>query len=402
MLNLEKNILKHIEKYIDFYFIFIISIIGFLIRWLGRGFISSDMSTYLLPWFNEALELGGIKSIAYPIGDYNIPYQFFIGIITNFSIYPVTLYKLLSIVFDYVLAISTGLLAAKLSGRNIFSIVYATIMILPTIFFNSGYWGQADSIYSSFIIISLVLLKNNKFMLSFIFLGIAMSFKLQTIFIIPLYAYYYILKKKYSIIKMGIVSSISFYLMCLPGFIFGRGLFEPITIYLQQANYAYLWANYPSFWSIITTNHYVDIYYLLKKPSILLCFAILLIGLFYMMKNKVDIDDNKIFVYTSVWVVYTCIMFLVNMHDRYAYLLDVLFLISIFVNKNLLKYWIIPLVISLVVYGNYLFLYNGYGASVNIVFNFLGIANLINYVALSAYIIKKTQDKEDVGEYIIK
>lgn len=391
MLNLEKKILNHIEKYIYFYFISFISIIGFFIRWLGIEHIGTDMRVHLIPWYERALVSGKIMSISEAIGDYNIPYQFYVALITYFPLPAVFSYKLLSITFDYILALSTAKLAVKLSNKEndkyLYTLVYSAVLLLPTIFLNSGYWGQADSIYCSFIIISLFLLKESKYNFSFIFLGFALAFKLQTIFILPLFLFYYIIQRKYSLIKMMLLIIVSFYTLCIPGFIYGRNLLEPIKIYINQSNYPLLWANYPNFWTIITVDKSNYLSSLLKSTSIFICFSILLVGLFIIIVKKVDIKNSYNFLLITIWTVYTCIMFLVNIHDRYAYLLDILFLISIFLNENMIKYFSVSFIISLITYGNFLFLDMGYLKYGYNIFNILGVINLINYIMFTTYVL---------------
>lgn len=343
------------------------------------------MKGFLIPWYNEA-KIMGISSIGTEIGDYNIPYQFYVALITYLPINPIISYKLLSIMFDYILAISSSYLTILLTrnkeNKNVFLMVYTITLFLPTIFLNSGYWGQADSIYTALIIISLTLLVKEKYIFSFVFLGIALSIKLQTIFILPLFLFYYFLNKSYSIVKMALVFITSFYVMCLPGFVYGRSLLDPIKVYISQSNYSFLWANYPNFWSIITPYTSYYLYSLFKVPSLIICFVIFFATLYIMLYRCIKFNKDMI-LYLSIFSVYTCVMFLVNMHDRYAYMLDVLFIIGIFINKRLAVFSIIPILINILIYGNYLFLKGVY-----LPYNFIGIVNIINYILCSVYILK--------------
>ena len=142
---------------------------------------------------------------------------------------PIYWYKLLSVIFDYVLAISCGLLVLQFTRNNrkmIFSIIYGVIILFPTVFLNSSFWGQCDSIYASFIILSVLSLIKGRYNRSFILLGIAFSFKLQTIFIIPLFGFHYFSNKSFSIIKMALTIVITMYTLSLPGLLMGRSMFS--------------------------------------------------------------------------------------------------------------------------------------------------------------------------------
>ena len=49
------------------------------------------------------------------------------------------------------------------------------------------------------------------------------------------------------------------------------------------------------------------------------------------------------------------LLFLPSMHDRYAYLLDIMLLLVGFMNRRSLKYAVITVLVSLYYYGIYLF-----------------------------------------------
>ena len=74
-----------------------------------------------------------------------------------FKIEPLFLIKFVSIIFDYVCAIYSLKIVYKLTNKNILLslIAYASVLFLPTVMLNGAMWGQCDSIYTSFILISL-------------------------------------------------------------------------------------------------------------------------------------------------------------------------------------------------------------------------------------------------------
>ena len=383
MFNIEKRLINYLEKYLIYYFLFFISVCGLVIRYLGRGFISGDMRNFLVPWWNKIAELGP-DAVSTQVGNYNIPYQFLIYLMQNISPFStISSYKILSCIFDYVLAIACGLLAIELKKENkkiIFSLVYSVVLLFPTIFLNSAIWGQCDSIYCSFIILSILFLVKKRFSLSFILLGLALAFKLQTIFIFPLFGFYYFRNKEFSIVKIFSLMLLSMYIACSPGLLLGRSLFEPIKIYISQSNYEYLWANFPSFWSLIALSD-IGTHSLFKTIGVILAASILGIGLFFATYKKIKINHSNI-ILIAIWTVYTCLLFLPNMHDRYAYLLDLLFIMIIFLNKRFGIFSIIPILSSILVYANYLFL------NVTVSVNIIAIFYVINYTLFSYFLVK--------------
>ena len=383
MFNIEKRLINYLEKYLIYYFLFFISVCGLAIRYLGRGFISGDMRIFLVPWWNKIAELG-TDSISTQVGNYNIPYQFLIYLMQKVSPFSaVVSYKILSCIFDYILAIACGLLIIELKKENkkiIFSLVYSVVLLFPTIFLNSAIWGQCDSIYCSFIILSILFLVKKKFSLSFILLGLALAFKLQTIFIFPIFGFYYFRNKEFSIVKIFSLMLLSMYIACSPGLLLGRSLSEPIKIYISQSNYEYLWANFPSFWSLIALSD-IGTHSLFKTIGVILAASILGIGLFFATYKKIKINHSNI-ILIAIWTVYTCLLSLPNMHDRYAYLLDLLFIMIIFLNKRFGIFSIIPILSSILVYANYLFL------NVTVSVNIIAIFYVINYTLFSYFLVK--------------
>lgn len=106
MLVIEKKIINWIEKNFKILFFLVITFLGGFIRYIGRGFISADMNTFLIPWFNVFKESGGLSGLSKQIGNYNLLYQTIIAFISNIDVNCIYLYKIISIVFDYLLALS--------------------------------------------------------------------------------------------------------------------------------------------------------------------------------------------------------------------------------------------------------------------------------------------------------
>lgn len=174
---------------------------------------------------------------------------------------------------------------------------------------------------------------------------------------------------------------LSMYATCSPGLLLGRGLLEPIKIYISQSNYEYLWINFPSFWSLIALSD-IGTHSLFKTIGIILTVSILGSGLFFATYKKIKINHSNISL-IAIWTVYTCLLFLPNMHDRYAYLLDLLFIMIIFLNTRFGIFSIIPILSSILIYANYLF------SNVTIPVNIIAIFYIVNYSIFSYFLVKK-------------
>ncbi len=383
-----------IEKKNIIFFVFI-SAFSIFIRLFGLKHISFDMEYYLIPWFEEIMSLGKIKALSAQVGNYNIIYQTIIALITYLPVSPVYSYKFISIFFDFLLAFSSALLVVRIiePGDKIFSlkfnIVYSIVLCIPTIILNSSIWGQCDSIYTCMVILALLFLFEKKYVKAFLLLGLGFAFKLQTVFILPFFIAIYLYRRDFSFIFF-LFSIFIFWLTGLPGFIQGRSISAPFEIYLSQAyEMPGMWFGYPSFWMIIG-----DDYTFLGKIAVL--FVVILCGLaFYcIISNIKNVDSAESFLNTAAWFVWTCVLFLPKMRDRYSYMLDVILILLTFINYKYIYFSSGALLLSMISYGKALYVNPQYLPKS------AAVTNLILYILFSVYIIKKETNK-NFGEVFL-
>ena len=297
---------------------------------------------------------GGVAALEYQIGDYNVLYQTIIALITYIDCNPIFMYKCISILFDYALAASTAWFVSKITNNKIFeiqfNIIYGAVLFLPTVLLNSSCWGQCDSIYTTFLILTLFFIYDEKYVCAFIMLGLGFAFKLQMIFIVPFIISYYFCTQKFSILHISI-SIIIFWLTGIITFINGRNLLAPFTIYASQTiTYEHVYMNFPSFWLIVG-----DDYNSLKSFSIIFTMVLLGTGMYIMLSKKIKMDTLEDYISIAAGFVWTCLMFLPAMHERYSYPLDILLLILGTLNKKYLIYAVVSVMLSTITYGHYLF-----------------------------------------------
>ena len=259
LLKFEKKITEWIEKNVSVLFFTVITLLGFYIRYIGRTVTSPDMRDFLLPWYYGMKGAGGFPGMKEQMGDYNVLYQTFVAIMTYLPLNPQTMYKALACIFDYTAALAAAWIVADSAGKKkfggLFNTVYTVILFMPTVVINSAYWGQCDSMYSFLVVVSLILLYKEKFISSFVLLGIAFALTLQTIFVLPFFIAYYFVKKKVSILHFAL-SVMVFWLSGLPAYLAGRSLLTPFKIYAQQTGtYSKMWLNARSFWQLFGDDY---------------------------------------------------------------------------------------------------------------------------------------------------
>lgn len=378
MTKVERNIFDFIQKHILAIAFTVVTVLGIVLRFCGIDYESGDYISFLRPWWNQIAQ-AGIDGLKTQVGNYNIPYQILICLFTQLGFAPLISYKGLSIVFDFVLAISSAFLVENFCEKRVqlkSFITYTAVFCSLPVILNSGFWGQCDSIYVSFILLAILCIRKERHIASFVMLGIAFAFKLQFIFILPLFLFYYILSRKVSILHFLIIPAVNI-VMCLPAIFMGRNFLDTFTIYLEQTDYGKLiQMNFPNIYAFMCEGSNPENYYLLKTFSIVLTFIILGAALVLMICKKVDLRETESFLLTSIWTVFTCVMFLSSMHERYSYLLDILLIIYMMVTQK--RVWLVVAcnLISLTGYCSYLFAYRPLD---------FGITSII-YVAIYIYV----------------
>ncbi len=298
-------------------------IIAYFIRHVNLDYLSGDYYYYLRVWMQEIIARGGFASLSYGIGDYSVPYVFILTILSYLTTEWMAGIKLISIFFDLVLAGAVGWLVyvsdPKDKGAHTQSILAGLIVLfVPTVVMNSALWAQSDSIYTAFIIFAIVFLVRGKYIPSLVLYGIAFAFKLQAIFILPVYIIVYVLNKRYSIYEFLIIP-LMYYVMSLPAIIAGRSLIDITLIYVRQTGtYPSMTLNMPNLYQWFPNNYDVFAYYAIGLFAVLMA-----ISLFRLMLRKVTIKRG-IVLELALWSVLMAVFFLPAMHERYLYIADVL------------------------------------------------------------------------------
>lgn len=358
------KIFDFITKYRKIIFITIITLIAFAIRWQAIDNLSGDMYHDLGSWFREIKNGGGLIALKDNIGNYNVPYLVILALLTYLPFEYYISIKMVSIIFDYILAISVAVLTKELlKGKkkaNDFAVLaYGLILILPTVFINSADWGQCDSIYATFSVISLIFLMKGKYFKSFVFLGIAFAFKLQAVFILPVYIFAYVKNKKFPIAYFLLIPIVNL-LLCSPAIIAGRDFKEVALLYIEQANTykGFINLNSPSFYNLLLKTADNKMTYApndnLGTMMVITTIAFFGVIAYGLLQTKEKFDKKAIlsFVLLSIMI---CNFFLPGMHERYGYVAEVLSVVYFIVNKKDIYLPVALNMMTLVEYSNFIY-----------------------------------------------
>jgi Gpi18-like mannosyltransferase/4-amino-4-deoxy-L-arabinose transferase-like glycosyltransferase len=311
----------------------------------------SDYSNYVRPWYDYIHAHGGFAALKETFSDYNPAYLYLLALTTYLPIEPIVAIKAISMFFDLVLALFTYLiLQLKYSHSYAPMIGAVVILFLPTVFINSAAWGQCDAIYTAWCLGSLYFLLSKRSAWACLCFGIAISFKLQAIFFLPVLIVLFLTRKLP--IKSLILIPVIYLALLAPAFLEGRDAWSLLNIYIQQTNahYGDVTTNAPTFYQWLTAQASQE----WRLTGILLAtMMVALIG-FLTVTSRKPITRDIILKLTFVFSL-AIPFFLPQMHERYFYLADVVSLIYAFYFPRSFYVVVIEQLCSLLSYTTYLF-----------------------------------------------
>ena len=317
--------------------------VALAVRMMFFDHASGDYTAFIDHWIHQIRELPGLQGWVEKIGDYNMPYLYLLTIVAKFDFCELYVVKTFSVIADVAVAYYLMRLASlKLKNVKGEMIVFCLALFIPTVIYNSSYWGQCDSIYTAFALAFLYYALTNKPYVACAALGISLSFKLQAIFVFPMLIVLLFAKK----IKFKHIAAfpISFLLTLLPAILAGRSLADTFSIYFVQASKnENLTLCAPNIYQFLSEE--ID-FASFNTAALMLAGAAVLCLLFFVFKN-IDVFHEALIIRTAFLSVFIMPMLLPQMHERYFYMADCLsLLIPVLVSKR----WFVPIA---VIYSSY-------------------------------------------------
>ena len=338
-------------------------------------YISGDYQNYLRHWVDVYRQKGIIEGLSRNVGDYYVPYNIILAIISAIPIDDGLLISFVSIAGEFMTSffifklgnlLITGGLSEKQSAKSAGGegekkkyskrAAFTAIMYLylPLVMLNSTLWKQCDAWYTSFIMMGLYNLFSKKHRRAFVFFAVAFIFKLQTLFLAPFLIIVYMLFFEYSIFEFLWFPGL-YLLAGIPAILCERPAIRTYLTYVKQSNIYKMSIGLPNVYCLG-----IDSYEALGKPAILITIAILVIISCVLCAHREKLrDDSKLLFLIAGFIEYTCVMFLPAMHERYDYVAIVIITAFAFCfDIRMLYPAVIMNVCSIFTYGSYLF-HNG-------------------------------------------
>ncbi len=294
---------------------------AFTLRALAFDYETLDYQNFLHPWCEFFKANGGWRALARPVGNYNIPYLYFLALFSYLPLRDLHLIKLLSVFFDVLLAWGCTMLLGRVTGSRARRLAcYFTVLFLPTVILNGALWGQCDGVYVALAVISVWLALEGKPVGCVLCMTLSFGFKLQAVFVMPIFAVFLMQGKLRW--KHLLLFPAAYVLLVMPAVLLGRPFLDTLTLYFSQTGSIGSGLNYNSpsvfavFWQITE-----------KEPAstiaILAAFVYTVNLLAVAWVNRERLGDRAVIALALLFAI--GIPFLLpHMHDRYFYAADIL------------------------------------------------------------------------------
>ena len=332
---------------LDLFYLAALTLIGLSIRVILRVVITDDWLMYWDPWISDIKEMG-FSYLATDRYDYTPTFIYILWVISKLPINPMTAYKGLHCILDFVAAAILSKMIYKVTGSRRKGVLsYGLFLIVPTIWANSALWAQCDIIFMTFLLLCFYYLFEDRPCRAMFFYGMAFVFKLQSLFIFPFLVILWVNKKVD--LKHFLWIPALYFLSIVPAWIAGRPLMELINIYMAQGAQD-VWSlsiKWPNIYQIIGNQFFLLEY---ASAGTWLILGILMVIMFAMAQKRYRIT-NEFIVQMALFFAILTPWFLPHMHERYGCVADILAIIYAMMNR---KKFYFPLVQILVSFNSYM------------------------------------------------
>ena len=295
--------------------------LALVLRALVFGYETLDYQNFLTRWVDFFRQRGGWRALSEPVGNYNIPYLYFMALFSYSSVKDLYLIKLLSTVFDVLLAYSAMRLVSRWQKSVWLRLgCFFTVLLWPTVFLNSAVWAQCDSIYVALALLGIDLALDDRPVLAMTCMALSFGFKLQAVFILPVCAVLW-MQGKFRWYHFLVFPAV-YVLLVLPAVIIGRPFMDTVLLYFGQTGSIGTGLNYnsPSVFALIRGVADTDA---ASKAGIVGAFAYMLAVLGVCFIGHRRLNDQAVFA-AAVLLAVGIPFLLPHMHDRYFYAADIL------------------------------------------------------------------------------
>jgi Gpi18-like mannosyltransferase len=305
-----------------------VAVAGIVTRFLLAGWHTSDHDRYLIPWFRFAAEHGW-ESLSSNFTNYTPPYSYLLIIATRFQAFasPMALVKAISAVFEFANAVlGMGLVRSCGGSRGRACLAFTLLWLAPSVLYNGPAWAQADSIWTSFILLSMGAFMHGRN--GAIPFGAAFAVKAQAAFLGPFVLAMLMRRGRFD--WLWLLAAPGVYLvLAMPALLAGLPLRDVMLVYLHQAGaFNRLSMNAPSLWALLPGVPY--------EVGTAAGLALAMVGVLLLARaiRRSPRQDPGFFLLAGTASLLLMPFLLPKMHERYFYAYEVASIVLACVNPR--------------------------------------------------------------------
>jgi Gpi18-like mannosyltransferase len=289
------------------------------LRFVFREFESGDFTMHTSHWY-AAVRDQGLGATASGVSNYTPTYLYLLNIVSILfpNLAPVIAIKIPSCVFDFLCA---GLVFAitrlRYPSGRLPMLAFLAVLLAPTVVANSAIWGQADSIYTSMLLVCVYCLLTHRPVAAMLAFGIALSLKFQAMFLAP--AIFALWLRRHVPFWTPLLVPGVYTLLMIPAWLEGRPFSALLSVYFAQSQASQqLTMNAPNPYSWIPHQFYSPV----VIAGLLLMTAIGSLFAWLVWRSRVRLDEALTLRLCTLSLIMTP-FFLPKMHDRFFFPADV-------------------------------------------------------------------------------
>ncbi len=358
------------------------------VRIVFYPFASADYVMFQVDW-HATISGHGLNALGMRFGDYSPLYSTVFALLCQTGLSVMFITKFIPMLFDLFLAIAATAVGHEvMGGDSTFikrTIIYGLVLLNPLTVLNASCWAQCDSMYTTFVLLCLyVLIRCCKNVsryggdMAVIFLAVAFSLKFQTVLFFPFIFFVWLMQpRKYVRVTQAVWFPVIYFATCIPMFLYGRTIEDMLGVYFgQMGEYdTILTLRYPNIYTIMGL-FVKDPPYILGKLGMLFT-AVILVGIYLVLfAGKAELTP-KLMLKTAGLSVLIAVYFLPSMHERYAYIGEMLILVIAVLDRKYIIPAIATITVTLFAYIDYLLYYYELKMPPDIIFAILRLAVIV-------------------------
>jgi Gpi18-like mannosyltransferase len=323
--------------------------IAIIIRAKVFGYKSGDFEHAVLVWCDDIQKDGFAKALIGRSCNYNPPYVYLLWLATKLPFDRTLVLKGFSMLCDFVAAAGVVSIVNRITRSRLRALLAGfAVLVAPTVVFNSALWGQCDMAYAAPLVVAVAATLGRRYYLAAALFGLAISVKLQAVFLFPALAVWAI-RKEFPWRALLLIPVVFFFAL-VPAWLAGSPLGNLLLIYPNQmGQYPKLTMSAPTIYVLLPD----DVTWV-GPFGLWFAFAIIFMVVVACVHTKIRTTAEVLVREAMVFASLTPFL-IPHMHERYLFLADVMSVLYCFLFPA--RFWVALCVIwaSLTGYSSFLF-----------------------------------------------